>query len=111
MTGVFVLWAAANAVDNVRLIRASPIAAPPNEHRVLTNYLVSHHIEYGRAIYWDAYAIDFLSQERVIVASSDISRIPEYQRRVEEHRATAVTLARLPCEGGQKVASWCVQAP
>jgi hypothetical protein len=111
VTGVFVLWAAANAVDNVRLIRASAIEAPPNEHRVLANYLVSHHIEYARAIYWDAYAIDFLSQERVIVASTDIARIPEYQERVERHRATAVTLDRLPCQGGEKVASWCVQSP
>jgi hypothetical protein len=111
VTGAFVLWAVANTVDNVRLIRASALEAPPNERRVLTDYLVSHHIEYARAIYWDAYAIDFLSRERVIVASSDIVRIPEYQQRVEDHREAAVTLARLPCQGGEKVASWCVQAP
>jgi hypothetical protein len=109
VTSVFVLWAAANALDNVRLVRASANEAPPNEHRVLADYLISHQIQYARAIYWDAYALDFLSQERVIVASSDIIRIPEYQQRVEGARGPIANLVRLPCEGGDKVASWCVQ--
>ena len=111
LAGVFVLWAAVNLFDNVRLIRASVIEPPSNEHRVLADYLVSHQIRYGRAIYWDAYAVDFLSRERVIVASVDLIRIPEYQQRVDEHAVSAVNLARLPCDGGDKVASWCVQPP
>ena len=82
---------------------------PPNEHRVLADYLVDHQIKYARAIYWDAYAVDFLSREQVIVASSDIIRIPEYQRTVDEHAAEAVRLSRLPCSGGATVASWCVE--
>jgi hypothetical protein len=111
LAGVFVLWAGVNLVDNVRLIRASVIEPPSNEHRVLADYLVSHQIRYGRAIYWDAYAVDFLSRERVIVASVDLIRIPEYQQRVDEHAASAVNLPRLPCAGNERVASWCVQPP
>ena len=111
VTGVFVLWAAANGVDNVRLIRASALQAPPNEHRVLADYLVSHQIQYARATYWDAYALDFLTQERVIVASTDNVRIADYQQRVDAHQATAVNLPRIPCAGGETVASWCVQKP
>ena len=111
LAGVFVIWAAVNLFDNVRLIRASVIEPPSNEHRVLADYLVSHHIRYGRAIYWDAYAVDFLSRERVIVASVDLIRIPEYQQRVDEHPASAVNLPRVPCAGGEMVASWCVQLP
>jgi hypothetical protein len=107
--GVFILWGAANFAGNVGLIQASVKEPPSHEHRVLADYLVNHHIEYARAIYWDAYAVDFLARERVIVASVDVIRIVDYQRRVDEHALSAVTLRRLPCTGGETVASWCVQ--
>jgi hypothetical protein len=110
VAGVFVLWAAVNLVDNLRLIRASVTEPPSNEHRVLADYLVSHQIRYARAIYWDAYAVDFLSRERAIVASVDLIRIPDYQRQVDEHTASAYNLPRIPCVGDQ-VASWCIQRP
>jgi hypothetical protein len=109
--GVFVLWAAVNLVDNVRLIRTSVQEPPSNEHRILADYLMSHQIRYAHAIYWDAYVVDFLTRERVIVASADLIRIPDYQRRVDEHAASAFNLPRLPCAGGDRVASWCVQPP
>ena len=65
---------------------ASAVRNPPeSEHRMLVNYLTSHRIRYATAIYWDAYLLDFLSQERVIVASSDLVRIPEYQDEVDAH--------------------------
>ncbi len=71
--------------------------------------MTSHHIRYATAIYWDAYVVDFMSQERVIVASSDIVRIPEYQEEVDAHAQDSVNLARLPCSGYDTVASWCIQ--
>ena len=111
LAGVFVLWGAVNLFDNARLIRASVVDPPSNEHRELADYLVNHQIRYARAIYWDAYVVDFLSRERVIVASVDLIRIPEYQQRVDEHGASAVNLARLPCAGRERIASWCVQPP
>jgi hypothetical protein len=109
VAGVFVLWAAANLVDNARLIRSTAAEPPLNERRALANYLVDHHIRYAQGIYWDAYVLDFLSRERVIVASIDVIRIPEYQQMVDAHASNTYNLARLPCEGGEKVASWCVQ--
>ena len=111
VAAAFVLWAAINLVDHVRLIRASAIETPWNDHRALADYLVNNHIRYARATYWDAYKLDFLSRERVIVASFDVVRIEEYQRSVEQHADAAVTLARLPCTGGPTVASWCIQPP
>jgi hypothetical protein len=111
VTTVFILWAAANGLDNIRLLRASAREAPPNEHRVLADYLENHQIQYARATYWDAYVVDFLTRERVIVASTDIVRIADYQDRVEAHSGSAVNLPRLPCAGGEVVASWCVQIP
>jgi len=108
---VFALWGAVNLAGNVRLLRTSVGEPPSNEHREIADYLVNHQIRYARAIYWDAYAIDFLSRERVIVASVDLVRIPDYQRRVDENDARAYNLPRIPCAGGPQVASWCVQPP
>jgi hypothetical protein len=111
LPAVFVLWGLANFAGNVRLIRASAQEAPLNEHRVIADYLVDHGIRYARAVYWDAYAIDFLARERVIVSSVDLIRIQDYQRQVDENSAFVYGLARLPCTGGPQVASWCVQPP
>jgi hypothetical protein len=108
---VFLVWGAANLVDNVRLIRASAADPPANEHRVIADYLVQHQIRYARAIYWDAYAIDFLARERVIVSSVDVIRIPAYKHLVDEHNSSAYNLPRVPCSGGPQIASWCVQPP
>jgi hypothetical protein len=108
---VFVLWASANLVDNVRLAVAAVRNPPVSEHRLLINYLTSHQIRYARAIYWDAYAVDFLSRERLTVASTDIVRIPEYQKQVDEHAKDAVDILRQPCTGYVTIASWCIQRP
>jgi len=107
--GVLVFWAGANLSDNVRLLRTTVANPPVSEHRILADYLIAHRIRYARAIYWDAYMVDFLSRERVITASTDIIRIPEYQDEVEAHAADAVMLQRLPCSGSERVASWCIQ--
>jgi hypothetical protein len=108
---VFVAWAGFNLYDNVRVIRASKTTPPLGEHRALADYLVANHIRYAHAIYWDAYVIDFLTQERVIAASVDLVRIPEYQQQVQEHDKEAPDLVRFPCNGATRIASWCVQPP
>lgn len=108
---VFVLWGTANLVDNVRVIREAYVNPQSDPHAELTEFLLSHQIRYARASYWDAYVVDFLSRERVIVASSGPVRIPEYQRRVDEHSDAAVNIERMPCEGQMHVAAWCIQLP
>ncbi|HYM24563.1 MAG TPA: hypothetical protein VEU08_15205 [Vicinamibacterales bacterium] len=108
VAALFLLWAAANLVDNMRLIRLASIEPPLNERRALIEYLGDHHIRYARAIYWDAYIIDFLSRERVLTASMDTIRIPEYQKEVNDHAADAVYLERQPCDEGARVGAWCV---
>jgi hypothetical protein len=42
------------------------------------------------------YVVDFFSCERVILASTDTVRIPEYQALVDQHAAAAVRLDRTP---------------
>ncbi len=105
------IWAAANLWDNVRVVRESIANPPVSEHRILVDYLLQQRIRYARAIYWDAYVVDFLSGERVIAASVDIIRIPEYQKQVDEHADAAVYLERLPCDAPRRVASWCIAGP
>jgi hypothetical protein len=78
---------------------------------VLADYLMKHRIRYAWATYWDSYRVTFLSKERVIVASTDTVRIPEYQARVERDRLNAVRIVRLPCDEGTHVAEWCLIDP
>jgi len=111
VVGVFVFWGAVNLWDNVRVIGEAVEHPPGSEHRILADYLLQQRIRYARATYWDAYVLDFLSAERVVVASVDIVRIPEYQTQVDEHAAAAVNLERLPCDAPRRIASWCVTGP
>ena len=51
------------------------------------------------------------SREQVMVASTETVRISMYQTEVDRHASEAVTLQRLPCDGGVKVVGWCVIGP
>jgi hypothetical protein len=101
VVSVFVLWGAVNLIDNLRLIAEAVHNPPGSEHRVLVNYLLQQRIRYARAIYWDAYVVDFLSGERVITASVDIVRIPGISAG-REHAHDAVNLERLPCDAPRR---------
>ena len=104
-------YGAGIVVDNARLVQRMEASPPPRPHRVMADYLVSRGIRYARAGYWDAYFITFLSQERVIVASTTTVRITSYQAQVDAHAPEAVTLQRMPCDGGTRIAAWCVIPP
>lgn len=105
------LWAAFAIRDNVRLIQEYRTAPPVNEFRQLADHLVAHKIEYGYAQYWDCYIVDFLSRERVILASTDFVRIEAYQQLVDAHASSAVSIDRVPCSTGAHFASWCIDDP
>ena len=105
------VWAGGNVVDNARLVREFVRTPPPRNHRIVADYLTAHGIRYARARYWDAYVVSFLSREQVIVASTEKVRISSYQEAVDRHSSEAVTLQRLPCDTGIKVAAWCVVKP
>jgi hypothetical protein len=108
---VFVLWGTASALDNLQVLREAYVHPQPNPHAELAEFLRAHQIRYARASYWDSYIVDFLSRERVIVASSGPVRIPEYERIVDEHRDSAAVIERMPCTGEMYVAAWCIQLP
>lgn len=105
------VWAAFMVRDNVRLIREYSTAPPVDEFRELADYLLAHKIEYGYAQYWDCYIVDFISRERVILASTDFLRIPAYQTLVDAHASSAASIERVPCTTGTHFASWCIDDP
>ena len=55
--------------------------------------------------------MDFFARERVILASTDVVRIPEYQATVDQHATSAVLVERTPCTSGPVFASWCIEDP
>ena len=102
------LWALANVADTSRVLRDHVRSPPENPHREIADYLVARDIRFGRAMYWDAYVVTFLSRERVILASTGKVRISSYQARVNEAES-AVTLTRQPCTAAIRVAAWCLE--
>jgi hypothetical protein len=103
-------WAVVSTASHVALLAEYLTDPPPAEYRLLSDYLVREQVQHGRAAFWDAYAVTFLSGERVRIGSADLVRIEEYVREFERHRATAVNLSTTRCEGPQ-VARWWVCAP
>jgi hypothetical protein len=103
------VWAAATTLDATRVIREFAQSPPPNPHRELADYLVSHDIRYARGGYWDAYVVTFLAREQVIIASTEQVRISAYGALVDQHAAEAVNLVRQPCEGDRRVSVWCLE--
>ncbi len=85
-------WALASAFDHGRLLAEYLTNPPRNEYRQLTDFLLSRGVRFGKAPYWTAYVVDFMSGERIKLGSSDYVRIAEYQRLAAEHRDEAVSV-------------------
>ncbi len=66
-------------------------------------HLEARGIAYGISKYADAYAISFLSNEAIVMSSSNRVRIKAYEDEVRAHRDAAVRLSKRPCEGGSRV--------
>jgi hypothetical protein len=111
LAGVFAMvvgiWAAVSAAAHLALLEEYVTDPPPADYRLLTDYLEQERVRYARAPFWDAYAVTFLSGERVRVGSSDLVRVEEYVRQYERHRRTAVSISSSPCQG-PRVARWWV---
>ncbi len=111
VVGVFLLWGGVNLADNLNVMRVAYVMPDPDPHRELTDFLVRNHIRYARADFWDAYIVDFLSGERVIVDSKVPVRIPSYKKLVDEFSYAAVQIVRKPCSGDLYVSQFCIQFP
>ena len=98
-----VAWAAGTGFGQARLWTEYLTHPPTGVKRMVIRNLESRGIRYAYADYWLAYYITFLTDERIIVHSTDYIRIPEYGRTVEAHRSEAVRIMRAPCPDGREV--------
>lgn len=91
------LWFAVIAVPHIRLYDEYLRRTPEDVRRTLISHLDSRGIRYAASHYWIAYAITFLTDERIIVKSEDFVRIREYERLVDAHRHESWRVAREAC--------------
>lgn len=100
---LLVLWAAFAGVVHGRLWWHYLTNPPEGGKQRVIRELDARGIRYAYADYWYAYAITFLTAERIVVASNSFMRIPSYNTLVDAHRAEAITISREPCAGGEEV--------
>jgi hypothetical protein len=99
-----IAWAAVSAAAHGRLWVEYLRNPPEGGKEQIISALDARRIRYALSQYRDAYVIDFLTNERIIVASDRV-RIEQYQREVDKHQLEAVRIARTPCLGGERVIS------
>jgi hypothetical protein len=92
-----VTWTAIHGVSHARLWTEYAIRAPIGGKRELIAALDARGARYGIADYALSYPITFLTNERILMASSTRVRVLEYQRTVAAHHAEATRVARRPC--------------
>lgn len=63
-----------------------------SSRRQLAQYLVEHGYRWGWAPYWEAYHLTFITDETLIVASSDHTRVRRYLEEVAAHPDSAFVL-------------------
>jgi hypothetical protein len=98
-------------VPHVRLA-AEYLNNPPVPPKVeVIRALDAEGIRYGTADYWLAYYIDFMTNERIVLASTSPQRILIYNAIVAAHSAEAVRLLRKPCEGGKPLVAGVYRCP
>jgi hypothetical protein len=94
---VLIGWTAIHGVAHARLWAEYATRAPVGGKRELIAALDARGVRYGIADYALSYPITFLTNERIIVASSSRVRVRQYQDIVAAHRGEAVLVARHPC--------------
>ena len=96
-------WFALIAIPHARLWNEYLRHPPEDIRRTLIAHLDARQVRYASARYWVSYALTFLTDERIIVKSSDFVRIQEYQRVVDSHANEMTRIERDPCPGGEEV--------
>ena len=100
--GLAAAWFAVTAFPHVLMYREYLRHPPEDIRRHIIHALDKRGDRLARADYWVAYPITFLTNERIIVASTDFVRIREYQEIVDE-RPGIVRISRERCDAGQEI--------
>jgi hypothetical protein len=96
VTGL-IAWTAINAVAHGRLLAEYTTHPPRGGKFELIEALDDRGVRYAYADYGLAYPITFLTNERIVAASSTRIRVLQYQQIVNAHRNEAVHVSRRPC--------------
>ena len=94
---VLACWCAVNAFGHARLWAEYLTNRPVAEKQLIIRHLEARGIKYAASDYWIAYYISFVTGERIIVTSSDMVRVLEYDRQVTAHASEAIRISRAPC--------------
>jgi hypothetical protein len=97
------LLAAASIVDHAVVLQRARFAPPPPRFVPLAERLEAGGVRLARGGYWRSYVVTFLTAERVIVASTELQRVREYQQLVERASEGVVTIQETPCDGQRPV--------
>lgn len=97
---IVAFWAGTGAMTHGRLWAEYLDHAPSGGKRRIVTQLDARGIRYAISDYANAYPIAFLSDERIVVSSSNRVRILLYEREVGAHLPEAVRIQRRPCHGG-----------
>jgi hypothetical protein len=101
--GLFAAWIAVAAVPHISLLSDYLRHPPPGGKQLIVRSLEAQGIDYATSDYWIAYAVTFMTDEKVIVDSTDFMRIPAYRDIVAQHAAEAVRISRATCVGGRRI--------
>jgi hypothetical protein len=99
-------WALIAGADNAAYIRRYASGSEPNAMRDLVDALTARHIDVVEADYWRAYKLTFLAREQVVAASTDFTRIAEYQAKAAAAGDRLRRIESQPCPGGEPVGSF-----
>jgi hypothetical protein len=95
-------WMAVIVLPYVRLSAEYAHDRPTPAKVELIRVLRAKGVRYATADYWLAYYITFVTNERIIVAATDVQRIYTYNEIVAQHPESA-HLSRRPCPGGTEL--------
>jgi hypothetical protein len=100
---LMLMWVGTTVASHGRLWREYLRHPPLGGREELIQALDAHDVHYVFGTYRDAYALAFLTRERVRVSSADRVRISEYERAVRAHRDAAIRVQSKSCAGGRQV--------
>jgi hypothetical protein len=100
VAAIICVWAIVQGTAHLTLLRRAIATGPSSSRLQLARYLEDHNVRYSYAGYWDAQALNFLTGERVVIASEDVARIALYQDLVAEHAREAVRISQSRCANG-----------
>jgi hypothetical protein len=98
--GVVLVWATFTAADHARLAWQYTFDRPVNGRRLLADRLVKEGVKFAYGDFWDSLSIAYLTNEQVIVASTSVVFLEEYQWLVKARAEEAVWIKREPCSDG-----------